>query len=162
MIDESAGKPMALRQKRERQRLGTPSIKRASHFVESSMSPTSSTAWGIWAQNNSGLARRRPEGQVSLHADRPVRAYPAVDGPSADWGWTTDDSLQALELLKRFGSVTILDGHIHQIFQKGRQCRLPYGALHLFRRARPAGWRPPAVLMPGASCENGARRDASR
>lgn len=37
---------------------------------------------------------------------------------SADWGWTTDDSLQALEMLKRFGSVTILNGHIHQIFQK--------------------------------------------
>ena len=36
----------------------------------------------------------------------------------ADWGWTTDDSLQALEMLKRFGSVTVLNGHIHQIFQK--------------------------------------------
>jgi hypothetical protein len=36
----------------------------------------------------------------------------------ADWGWTTDDSMQALDLLKGFGSVTILNGHIHQIFQK--------------------------------------------
>ncbi|MDB5650106.1 MAG: metallophosphoesterase [Hyphomicrobiales bacterium] len=36
----------------------------------------------------------------------------------ADWGWGTDDSMQALALLKRFGSVTILNGHIHQITQK--------------------------------------------
>ena len=35
-----------------------------------------------------------------------------------DWGWGTDDGLQALNLLKRFGSVTVLNGHIHQIVQK--------------------------------------------
>jgi 3',5'-cyclic AMP phosphodiesterase CpdA len=35
-----------------------------------------------------------------------------------DWGWGTDDSAQVLQLLKRFGSVTILNGHIHQIVQK--------------------------------------------
>ena len=36
----------------------------------------------------------------------------------ADWGWGTDDSLQAMALLRRFGSVTVLNGHIHQIVQK--------------------------------------------
>ncbi len=36
----------------------------------------------------------------------------------ADWGWGTDDGLQALTMLKRFGSVTVLNGHIHQIVQK--------------------------------------------
>jgi len=36
----------------------------------------------------------------------------------ADWGWGTDDGLQALDMLKRFGSVTVLNGHIHQIVQK--------------------------------------------
>src|SRR4249919_2401476 len=36
----------------------------------------------------------------------------------ADWGWGTDDGLQALQLLKDFGSVTVLNGHIHQIVQK--------------------------------------------
>jgi len=36
----------------------------------------------------------------------------------ADWGWGTDDGLQVLDLLKRFGSVTVLNGHIHQIVQK--------------------------------------------
>ena len=34
------------------------------------------------------------------------------------WGWGTEDSARALELLKRFGSVTVLNGHIHQIMQK--------------------------------------------
>src|SRR3984885_8691895 len=37
---------------------------------------------------------------------------------SKDWGWGTDDSEQALALLKRFGSVTVLNGHIHQLMQK--------------------------------------------
>jgi Icc protein len=36
----------------------------------------------------------------------------------AEWGWGTDDSAQALTLLKRFGSVTVLNGHIHQVMQK--------------------------------------------
>jgi 3',5'-cyclic-AMP phosphodiesterase len=36
----------------------------------------------------------------------------------ADWGWGTDDGTQALSYLKRFGSVTVLNGHIHQIMQK--------------------------------------------
>jgi Icc protein len=35
-----------------------------------------------------------------------------------EWGWGTDDSAQALSYLKRFGSVSVLNGHIHQIMQK--------------------------------------------
>jgi len=35
-----------------------------------------------------------------------------------DWGWGTEDSAQALAYLKRFGSVTVLNGHIHQLMQK--------------------------------------------
>jgi 3',5'-cyclic AMP phosphodiesterase CpdA len=35
-----------------------------------------------------------------------------------DWGWGTDDSGQALAYLKKFGSVTVLNGHIHQTMQK--------------------------------------------
>jgi len=34
------------------------------------------------------------------------------------WGWGTSDSEQALALLRRFGSVTVLNGHIHQVMQK--------------------------------------------
>jgi 3',5'-cyclic AMP phosphodiesterase CpdA len=35
-----------------------------------------------------------------------------------EWGWGTEDSAQALALLARFGSVTVLNGHIHQVMQK--------------------------------------------
>jgi 3',5'-cyclic-AMP phosphodiesterase len=35
-----------------------------------------------------------------------------------DWGWGTDDAAEALGYLARFGSVTVLNGHIHQIMQK--------------------------------------------
>jgi 3',5'-cyclic AMP phosphodiesterase CpdA len=34
------------------------------------------------------------------------------------WGWGTDDAARALDYLKPFGSVTVLNGHIHQIMQK--------------------------------------------
>jgi 3',5'-cyclic AMP phosphodiesterase CpdA len=34
------------------------------------------------------------------------------------WGWGTEDGGRALELLKGFGSVTVLNGHIHQVMQK--------------------------------------------
>jgi plastocyanin len=34
------------------------------------------------------------------------------------WGWGTDDGAQALSYLGRFGSVTVLNGHIHQVVQK--------------------------------------------
>jgi Icc protein len=34
------------------------------------------------------------------------------------WGWGTDDGAKALALFKRFGSVTVLNGHIHQALQK--------------------------------------------
>jgi 3',5'-cyclic AMP phosphodiesterase CpdA len=37
---------------------------------------------------------------------------------SKEWGWGTEDSEQALSMLKRFGSVTVLNGHIHQLMQK--------------------------------------------
>src|SRR5213595_726012 len=57
----------------------------------------------------SGLAASTP---IVLFAHVPLwTVYP-------EWGWGTDDSEQALALLKRFGSVTVLNGHIHQIMQK--------------------------------------------
>lgn len=57
-------------------------------------------------------------------ADRPlstpivVFAHIPLWTVSADWGWGTDDAAQALKILGRFGSVTVLNGHIHQIAQK--------------------------------------------
>ena len=35
-----------------------------------------------------------------------------------DWGWGTEDGAMALSYLKRFGAVTVLNGHIHQTLQK--------------------------------------------
>ncbi len=35
-----------------------------------------------------------------------------------EWGWGTKDGAEALSFTKRFGSVTVLNGHIHQIMQK--------------------------------------------
>jgi 3',5'-cyclic-AMP phosphodiesterase len=34
------------------------------------------------------------------------------------WGWGTDDGARALSYLRKFGSVTVLNGHIHQTMQK--------------------------------------------
>jgi 3',5'-cyclic AMP phosphodiesterase CpdA len=36
----------------------------------------------------------------------------------APWGWGTADADQALALLRPYGSVTVLNGHIHQVLQK--------------------------------------------
>ena len=56
-----------------------------------------------------------------------------------DWGWGTSDGAQALTYLKRFGSVTVLNGHIHQVMQKveghvafhtARSTAFPQGARH--------------------------------
>ncbi|MCW2652737.1 MAG: putative phosphohydrolase [Mycobacterium sp.] len=35
-----------------------------------------------------------------------------------NWGWGTDDATQALSYLRRFSSVTCLNGHVHQLFTK--------------------------------------------
>ena len=34
------------------------------------------------------------------------------------WGWGTSDAMEAMQLLRRFGSVSVLNGHIHQTMQK--------------------------------------------
>jgi plastocyanin len=58
------------------------------------------------------VARLSSSTPIVLFAHVPLwTVYPA-------WGWGTDDSEQALAVLKRFGSVTVLNGHIHQIMQK--------------------------------------------
>jgi hypothetical protein len=34
------------------------------------------------------------------------------------WGWGTDDAVRLLAMLRRFASVTCLNGHVHQLFTK--------------------------------------------
>jgi Icc protein len=55
-----------------------------------------------------------------VSASKPVIVFAHVPLWSVyeKWGWATQDAEQALKLLKRFGSVTVLNGHIHQIMQK--------------------------------------------
>jgi 3',5'-cyclic-AMP phosphodiesterase len=57
---------------------------------------------------------------ASLSASMPIVVFAHIPLWSVypEWGWGTDDSAQALALLKRFGSVTVLNGHIHQTMQK--------------------------------------------
>ncbi len=57
---------------------------------------------------------------AGLAASTPVVVYAHVPlwAVYEKWGWATQDSEQALALLKPFGSVTVLNGHIHQIMQK--------------------------------------------
>jgi 3',5'-cyclic AMP phosphodiesterase CpdA len=58
------------------------------------------------------LKGRSASTPIVVFAHIPLWAiYPA-------WGWGTEDSEQALGFMKRFGSVTVLNGHIHQVMQK--------------------------------------------
>jgi len=63
-----------------------------------------------WLQKDvKGLSSSTP---IVVFAHIPLWAiYP-------QWGWGTRDSEQALSYLKRFGSVSVLNGHIHQTLQK--------------------------------------------
>jgi 3',5'-cyclic-AMP phosphodiesterase len=56
----------------------------------------------------------------SLSASTPIVVFAHIPlwAVYPDWGWATEDSAQALGYLRRFGSVTVLNGHIHQIMQK--------------------------------------------
>jgi 3',5'-cyclic AMP phosphodiesterase CpdA len=63
-----------------------------------------------WLKDDvSGLSASTP---IVVFAHIPLWAvYP-------NWGWGTQDSAEALSYLSRFGSVTVLNGHIHQVLQK--------------------------------------------
>ncbi len=57
---------------------------------------------------------------AGLSASTPIVVYAHIPlwAVYPKWGWGTEDSEQALALLQRFGSVTVLNGHIHQVLQK--------------------------------------------
>jgi len=63
-----------------------------------------------WLKND--LARRPASQPIVVFTHMPMWSL------YADWGWGTADSMAALQLLNRFGSVTVLNGHVHQIQQK--------------------------------------------
>ena len=63
-----------------------------------------------WLQKD--LAGRSSSTPIVVFAHIPLwTVYP-------EWGWGTSDGMTALSYMKRFGSVTVLNGHIHQTMQK--------------------------------------------
>ena len=64
----------------------------------------------VWLKQD--LAARSASTPIVIFAHIPLWTV------SQDWGWGTDDAGEALTYLARFGSVTVLNGHIHQIMQK--------------------------------------------
>jgi 3',5'-cyclic AMP phosphodiesterase CpdA len=57
---------------------------------------------------------------AGLSSDTPIVVFSHIPlfAMYPAWGWSTDDALQVLALLKRFASVTCLNGHVHQLFSK--------------------------------------------
>jgi 3',5'-cyclic AMP phosphodiesterase CpdA len=55
-----------------------------------------------------------------LSSDTPIIVFSHIPlfAMYPDWGWGTDDAAQALGYLRRFASVTCLNGHVHQLFSK--------------------------------------------
>ena len=87
---------------------------------------------------------RRSCSRFRQHADRRLRAYPALDDLSAV-GLGHGDTEQALGFLQRFGSVTVLNGHIHQVDAKSRR-------QHTFHTAMSTAFPQPA---PGTAPKPG-------
>ena len=103
--------------------------------------PRSPTGWYSFDQNGvhfialNNVQNLKSGGLGNLGPDQLAWLKQDLDGRSASqpiivfghiplwlvnqqWGWGTDDGEQALSLLRRFGSVTVLNGHIHQVMQK--------------------------------------------
>ena len=57
---------------------------------------------------------------AGLSSDTPIVVFSHIPlfAMYEKWGWSTDDSVQALSYLRRFASVTCLNGHVHQLFTK--------------------------------------------
>ena len=55
-----------------------------------------------------------------LSSDTPIVVFSHIPlfAMYPDWGWGTEDAAQALSHLRRFSSVTCLNGHVHQLFTK--------------------------------------------
>ena len=85
--------------------------------VASAKSGSGGGGLGLIGDDQLGWLRKDLAG---LAASTPVVVFAHVPLWSVyeTWGWGTRDAEQALGLLKRFGSVTVLNGHIHQVMRK--------------------------------------------
>ncbi|WP_025737552.1 metallophosphoesterase family protein [Mycobacterium genavense] len=57
---------------------------------------------------------------AGLSSDTPITVFSHIPlfAMYPEWGWGTDDATQALSYLRRFASVTCINGHVHQLFSK--------------------------------------------
>ena len=74
---------------------------------------------GLWLLGREQLAWLRDDLQaVSASTPIVIFAHVPLWAVYPQWGWGTADAHVAFAMLKRFGSVTVLNGHIHQVLQK--------------------------------------------
>jgi 3',5'-cyclic AMP phosphodiesterase CpdA len=89
-----------------------------------------------------------------LHGDTPIVVFSHIPlfTMYEPWGWGTDDATEALSYLKRFASVTCLNGHVHQIMSKTEGNVTFHTAAPMAYPLPPAGDGPgpkPVVLPAG-------------
>ena len=93
------------------------SLRCAFHWSGECRQPEGRWAWQPRRPSNSSGSKRDVK---RLKSSTPIVVFAHIPLWSIypEWGWGTDDSAQALSYLKRFGSVSVLNGHIHQVMQK--------------------------------------------
>ncbi|HLH73844.1 MAG TPA: metallophosphoesterase [Chloroflexota bacterium] len=87
----------------------------------------------------------------SVNHDTPVVVFAHVPlyAVYPPWGWTTKDSTQAMDLLKLFSSVTVLNGHIHQVLsQVEGNIRFHVASSTAFPQHHPGEGQPGAYQLP--------------
>jgi 3',5'-cyclic-AMP phosphodiesterase len=86
------------------------------HFI-SLVNTTSVDALGVLGADQLDFVRRDVAG---LSAETPIVLFSHIPlyAMYPKWGWGTSDAVTLLGLLRRFGSVTALNGHVHQVFSK--------------------------------------------
>ena len=108
----------ALRQGRDRRRLVcVRSRRRPFRVAQQCRRPQKKRPRLAW-RRAARVARRRSQSQVGLRRPIVIFCHIPLWMIAPEWGWGTEDSAQALGYLARFGSVTVLNGHIHQLMQK--------------------------------------------
>jgi 3',5'-cyclic AMP phosphodiesterase CpdA len=104
----------------------------------------------------SGLGRLGPaqldfvkKDLAALSSDTPLVLFSHVPllAIYPSWGWATEDSTQVLALVKRFSSVTALNGHIHQIISKTEDNIVMHTAASTAYPLHPPGQVAPSPLV---------------
>lgn len=119
MLDEGGGKAYLARYGKDTRGLGWYSFDHGGvHFV--ALNNVSNLQPGGMAHLGSDQITWLQKDLAGLPSSTPIVVFAHIPlwTVYAEWGWGTDDSLQALSYLRRFGSVTVLNGHIHQVIQK--------------------------------------------